>query len=186
MRPLLDESADRLAFVSRLPEFRMRAGGLCAWHSANPGRVQAIWRGRWRPWNSQGAHRARRWRLGLCGVSGAPATPGRQQHFSGAAARMPGRMHAPGPTRPGRIGPHGCGSQGPHRPQERLSPQSPQRPLFRLALSWAANVPGGCSPDRPARPVICIMAGHRGWTNERYADRQEKWVLASPTSAIAN
>jgi hypothetical protein len=25
-----------------------------------------------------------------------------------------------------------------------------------------------------------------GWTNQRYAGRQEKWVLASPTSAIAN
>ncbi len=54
-------------------------------------------------------------------------------------------------TLPGRIGPRGCGSQGPHRPQDRLNPQSPQRPLFRLALSWGANVSDGCSPpDRPA------------------------------------
>jgi hypothetical protein len=96
--------------------------------------------------------------------------PGRRVQYPGGQLTRPGQLITPlvtarapgllslfgvqvdfGPYLPGRIGPRRCGSQGPHRPQDRLKPQSPQRPLFRLALSWGADVPDGCSPlaDQP-------------------------------------
>jgi hypothetical protein len=60
------------------------------------------------------------------------------------------------------------------------------RGLTGLSAGWARTAssvrsgPGFVSRHHRAHPCPA------GWTNQRYAGRQKEWVLASPTSAIAN